>query len=129
MGWLEQSGVPLPAGNIPANEGLGSMTLRIGLFMLAILIFMFTCGYAWKTIPALKRLVPGPKPEEETKANRPPLIYLRPVEKIVEKVAVRPGDALAQALSDGQPGSVVHAASNLEDGPSPSDIIIAKRED
>jgi hypothetical protein len=132
LGVLAQtSGGQLPSGNIPANDGFGAMVLRIGLFMIGFVVFFFICGYAWKTIPALRALLPGPKPEDQALKDEPRLVYRRPTPSPTpEEAEFQPQtDAVARAIADGQPGSVVRAASLLdEDAASPS-IIIIHRED
>ncbi len=136
------SGVTLPSGKIPQNNGFGEMMLRIGLFMLFLLVFVFVCAYAWKILPGLRALIPGPKPaEEEVPAPRllsfSKPIVLTPVEKQVEAkteveiklTGLKQSDPLKEAIADGRPGSVVRAASDLPESQSHSPIIILKRED
>lgn len=138
----EMSGGALASGNTARNNGFGEMVLRIGLFMLFLLIFVFVCAYAWRTIPALRALLPRPKPQDEQTPPVPRVLtYLQPVksdsvadapeENEVVKLS-RPSvyrDPLAEAIADGRPGSVVHAASDLDGLPTPPAIIILKRED
>jgi hypothetical protein len=41
-----------------SNAGLPDMVNRIVLFILGLLVFCFVCGFAWRTIPALRRILP-----------------------------------------------------------------------
>jgi hypothetical protein len=45
-------------GQANSNAGLPDMVNRIVLFILSLLVFCFVCGFAWRTIPALRRILP-----------------------------------------------------------------------
>jgi hypothetical protein len=138
-------GGPLDSGDSPRNSGLGEMTLRIGLFMLGLLIFVFLCAYAWKTVPALRRILPAPKPEEtKLEPAEPRLIIYTPksstsspvtppsVKKVTQDTKISSllsDDPIGDAIADGRPGSVVRAASDLEGVETPAPIVFIRRED
>ncbi len=142
--FYELAGVPIPSDN--GSEFL-SFLLRVVLFLLFLLAFVFTCGYAWRTLPGLKAILPNP-PEKRLKAAtqitlaeaeleeeddeqdaRPTLTPVKPsTPPISETVPVfnTYRDSLDAALTDNQAGAVVRAAS--EPGTqTPGPIIILRR--
>lgn len=60
----------LQSHSLPTDSGseLWAMIARITIFLLALLVFCFVCGYAWRTLPALRKILPPPQrvsPEEK----------------------------------------------------------------
>ncbi len=134
-------GAPLPSH--PDNE-FWTMIIRVGLFMLFLLVFVFVCGYAWRTLPGLKALLPPAEKRvrEELHLTFKPL-PIEPSEGALsyytqrtseqDRPGVVPGaagsvDPLAVALADGRPGTVVQAAGE-PGAKSFSPIIIVRREE
>ncbi len=74
---LFSTGEPLPSSSV----GFGEFMLRVGLGMAFLAVFVTICCIAWRTLPALKELIPGFFAQEEEKpANRSQvLIQLKPV--------------------------------------------------
>ncbi|MEI6046233.1 MAG: hypothetical protein WCS37_17940 [Chloroflexota bacterium] len=85
--WLMQeiSG-ELASGRIAQNDGLGSMIIRITLFMVGLLVFCLICGLAWRKIPGLHALLSVPQTEEPPTSAEPYLlIKSAPLEKAPDK--------------------------------------------
>lgn len=133
----------LSAEPLASDHGsdFGVMLLRIGLFLIFLLVFVFACGYAWRTLPALRAILPLPEKRvtEQVKLNLPPLagsdqildVYSYTSENTASNgfaPSNEVSDPLAQAVVNGQPGSVIKAASDL-DGPLPDTILIVQRRD
>jgi hypothetical protein len=52
-----------------SQNGLGDLMGRVGLFLLALLVFCALCGLAWRKIPALRNIVPSPQMVQEMEAE------------------------------------------------------------
>jgi|GEM_PF-2127334 len=48
-----------------SGGGLGELFVRVGLFMIGMLIFVGACSLAWRYVPWLRALVPQPKEADE----------------------------------------------------------------
>lgn len=118
-------GGELPSGNTYRNDGLNEMMVRIGLFMLLLLVFMLVAGYAWRVVPGLRKVLPPYQPPAEEEKPEPRIISFN---KTIPLTPVTPveTDPLADALADGRPGSVIKAAHGEAEQPR---IIKFVRED
>lgn len=126
-----------PIRSDPGPEFFG-MLLRIFLFLLFLLTFCFACGYAWRTLPALRAILPLPQKrvtepitlahDDNFYDHTPPKVESYSSEDDTPNITVlsEQPDPLAAALADGRPGSVVKAASDL-DGPAPSQPVTVLR--
>lgn len=123
------SGEPLASN---PNGEFFAMLLRITLFLVFLLVFVFVCGYAWRTLPGLKALIPPPQPQPK---EEPGLTLVEQDEIVsVSPLRPRPGskldlevDPLVAAIADGRPGSVVQVASDLGSPAPSSPIVIVRR--
>jgi hypothetical protein len=131
------SAEPLASDHGPDFLG---MLLRIVLFLLFLLVFVFACGYAWRTFPALRAILPLPEKRvtEQLTLNLPPLPDDEQVE-VYSYSSLEPdgegfrpssnaADPLAEAIADGRPGAVIQAASD-PDGSFAPPILFVRRED
>lgn len=129
-------GVPLPTSS---NDGtFGPMVVRIGLFLLFLLIFVFACGWAWRNVPALRRIIPPPVPPqpEETTEARLEVETLTTARTTVPQLVTQPPTletpypmGLEAAIADGRPGSVVQAAGEPDSLPQPPIVIVRRLDD
>jgi len=147
-------GGTFPEGNTVANSGLGDMILRAGIFLAFALVFFFGCAWAWRTVPALRAILPSPRPSDAAAEAEKIVIDLysatassspsKPQNRVVRleteeewdsqsnlagSWSMSQDDRIAEAIADGRPGSVVRAASALDEDLPPPAIIIFRRED
>ncbi len=137
------AGEPLSSDKGP--ELLG-MLVRIGIFLIFLLVFVFVCGYAWRTLPGLRAILPNvekrvsepitlnlPDSDEDLPSPSPSVESYSSISTTepVKMVPPQPEfekDKLASAIVDGRPGAVIQAASDLQGLPA-SPIVIVRRED
>ena len=131
------SAEPLASDHGPDFLG---MVLRVVLFLLFLLVFVFICGYAWRTLPGLRAILPLPQKRvtEQLTLNLTPLSGQEPVEVYTYSSEEPAGagftspsefaDPLAEAIADGRPGRVIQAASDL-DGSFAPPILFLRHED
>ncbi len=135
----------LAAEPLASNSGsdFSAMLVRILFFLLFLLVFVFVCGYAWRTLPGLRAILPrvekrvrdpitlslADEPEQESTTTTN---YISESENKLGlpevEVLTRQKDPIASAVADGRPGSVVQVASDL-DSPSAPPILFVRRID
>jgi hypothetical protein len=101
---LTFNGLLLAGETLDSDRGpdFAGMLLRIGLFLLFLLVFVFACGYAWRTIPALKAILPPPQKRvtEPYTLNFKPLTEEEGAEVISSSSAEQTGTLLEEQSPD-----------------------------
>lgn len=134
------AGEPLPSD---LNSEFWAMVLRITLFLGFLLVFVFVCGWAWRTLPGLKAILPEPPQKrlnyKEQITLAEPLLELEETDEtqplITRLTKDNPPDypdyhtTLEAALADGRPGSVVQAASEPGSQVQPPIIILHRADE